>query len=145
MINRRLAAALAIDPDTDRAATTVATVRPPAQVPEAYMQAALRIVDPALAEGAITDKHLREYRERAARGQVKRIVAALCGVDDGLPIPEYNAAYNATRLDSYVVLSRSTLTRLREALLTEPIITALEQNIGAGATAELLGTLSTVA
>ena len=143
-MNRRLHAALTVDRDTDSAAKTVATVKPPAQVPDSFMVAATRVVDPVLGTKAasVMHKDLRDYRERAARCLVKRVVAALCGVDDGLPVPEYNAEYARTRLDSFVVVSRDTLLQLRDALLTEPVIAALEQTAGPEATAEMLGLLS---
>lgn len=111
------------------------------------MIAATRIVDPSLADPSIGGMHkdLVDYRERAARCLVKRVVAALCGIDDGLPVPEYSAEYSKTRLDSFVVLPRNTLAQLRAALLNDDAVVLLEEKLGPDATAELLGALSIIA
>ena len=97
------------------------------------MRAALRVVDPSLNDVDL-DKHVVWYRENAAVGQVKRVIAALCG-----------APYDSYPPDSLAVISRTFLTELKTAVLTARVVEALQQEIGEPATCELLSSLSIVA
>jgi hypothetical protein len=117
--------------------------------PERYLDAAADVVDPTI-DWPEHDEHVRAYRRGAARCHVRRVVAALCGLD----VEHDLSGVNAQRLDeirialregeagSVVLLPRTLALELRDVLLNDTVITAIEAVAGSEKTAELLGRLS---
>lgn len=110
---------------------------PNARFPEQWLDAAARQVDASLYEVGI-DRHVFDYRLRAARCRVRRVVAALCGID----VDDDLAGTSAQRFDAAVVVERETVVGLQEALLNPTVVAAIEKAVGSEKAAAVLGSVS---
>lgn len=108
-----------------------------AGVSEQSLDAAARQVDPSLYEVTM-DPHVFDYRLRAARCRVRRVVAALCGVD----VDGDLTGTSSQRLNAAALIDRETVAGLQTALLNPVVVAAMEKAVGAEKAAAVLGSVS---
>jgi hypothetical protein len=94
--------------------------------------------DAALPEKIRADGWLNETlrRENAARVTVRRVVAALNGIDI--------AAFTASWTEPPAMLTRETADLLKSAMLNGEVFAAVEKEIGSDAAATLLGEIASL-
>jgi hypothetical protein len=119
----------------------------PATIRPEHLDAAMRAADPLIVErrkmeamrdpavaGTAARKEQTRLFENAARVRVRRVIAALNGIDIDV---------NAARwTDPPVILTRAFADRLKVALCNERVVASVEAEIGEEATADLIGTVA---